>query len=168
MDRLEIIEALKHLPNQIEMETAGLSESVLRFRPAEGEWSIKEVIGHTRDYAELYQKRFSMVAYMPDPVLPGLPPAGEVESVKAHNYQDADLKALIDEVRSIRLKTVEVLMHAVDWTRIGQQPGVGRRSLKQFAERAIDHEANHIAQIRGLKAQQNVARGVGVPGSRHP
>jgi hypothetical protein len=157
VERLEIIEALKHLPTQIEAETAGLSESVLRFRPAEGEWSIKEVVGHARDYAELYQKRFSMIAAMPDPVLPGLPPAGEVESVKAHNYQDADFKALVAEINTIRLKTVEVLMHAVDWTRIGQQPGVGRRSLKQFAERAIDHEANHVAQIKSLKALQGAA-----------
>ena len=159
MERLEILEALKHLPNLIEAETAGLSESVLRFRPNESEWSIKEVVGHARDYAELYQKRFSMIHSMPDPVLPALPLAGEVESVKSHNYQDADLKTLIAEIRTIRLQTVEVLMHTVDWTRIGQQPGAGRRSLKQFAEGAIRHEAGHLEQIRGLKAQQKSAVG---------
>ena len=159
MERLEIIEALKHLPDQIEDEIAGLSETVLRFRPAEAEWSIKEVAGHLRDYTELYAKRFYMICSQTDPVLPGLPPAGEVESVREHNYQDADLQRLIAEIRGFTLQMVDILSHAVDWTRLGQQPGVGRRSLKQFAERAIDHEANHVAQIRALKAQQGVAAG---------
>jgi len=159
VERLEIIEALKHLPDQIEDEIAGLSETVLRFRPAEAEWSIKEVAGHLRDYTELYAKRFYMICSQTDPVLPGLPPAGEVESVREHNYQDADLQRLIAEIRGFTLQMVDILSHAVDWTRLGQQPGVGRRSLKQFAERAIDHEANHVAQIRALKAQQGVAAG---------
>jgi hypothetical protein len=159
LERLEIIEALKHLPNQIEDETSGLSDTVLRFRPAEDEWSIKEVAGHLRDYTELYAKRFYMICSQTDPVLPGLLPAGEVESVRAHNYQDADLPALVAEIRVLTLRMVDVLSHAVDWTRLGQQPGAGRRSLKQFAERAIDHEANHVAQIRALKAQQGAPTG---------
>jgi hypothetical protein len=42
----------------------------------------------------------------------------------------------------------------VDWTRIGTQAGTGRRSLKQFAEFMIEHESEHLASIRALKAAQ--------------
>ena len=156
-EHLVIIEALKHLPTIIEEETAGLSESVLRAHPGQGEWSIKETVGHLRDYTELSYKRISMICNLTDPVVPVLPPEGEVESVRTHNYQDGDLHASIAEISDLRLKTVDVLSHAVDWTRLGQQPRVGRRSLKQFAQRAVAHEANHLAQIRALKTQQGVA-----------
>ena len=154
MERLEIIEALKDLPIAIQAETSGLSETALRFRPAEGEWSVKEVTGHLLDYARLYQQRFYVIWSLNDPVLPALGPRSEVESVREHNYQEAALPDLIAQIRSVREQTVDLLVHAVDWSRLGQAPGTGRRSLKQFAEGAVNHEANHLQQIRNLKAQQ--------------
>jgi hypothetical protein len=152
MERLEIIEALKDLPIVVEAETRGLAEAALRHRPTQDEWSIKEVAGHLLDYAELYQKRFSMVWSLNDPLLPALEAQDEVESVRSHNYQDADLAGIIARIRAVREQTVDLLVHAVDWTRLGQQPGIGRRSLKQLTEGAVSHEANHLAQIRNLKA----------------
>ncbi|HLF79987.1 MAG TPA: DinB family protein [Dehalococcoidia bacterium] len=154
---LEIIEALKRLPDLIEEEAAGLSESVQRARPSQDEWSIKETVGHLRDYAELTGRWFSTVCSLTDPMLPNLTREAELDSVKQRNYQDADLSALIAETRSFRLQAVGVLSHAVDWTRLGQLPRVGRRSLKQLAERAVEHEVAQLAQIRALKAQQGVA-----------
>jgi hypothetical protein len=154
LERLEIIEALKDLPIAIEAETRGLSETALRYRPTESEWSVKEIAGHLLDYAGLYQKRFYMIWSLNDPVLPGLDASGEVESVREHNYQDASLAEIIAGIRAVRGHTIDLLVHAVDWSRLGQQPGIGRRSLKQFAEGAISHEANHLAQIRQVKAQQ--------------
>jgi hypothetical protein len=40
----------------------------MRYRPAEGEWSIKETIGHLRDYAEIWSKRFHMIWSQTDPL----------------------------------------------------------------------------------------------------
>jgi hypothetical protein len=57
-------------------------------------------------------------------------------------------------MREWRLKTVEVLAHAVDWTRLGQHADLGRRSLKQWAEYMVEHEGGHIESIRALKAAQ--------------
>ena len=153
MERLEIIEALKHLPDRVEAEIAGLPEAALSRRPAEGEWSIKEVVGHLRYDAEIRQKRLYAVWSLTDPVFT---PYDEVASVREQNYQEADIDTLIAELRRFRLQTVDLLSHAVDWTRTGNQPGVGRRSLRQLAERALDHDANHLAQIRALKAGRKV------------
>jgi hypothetical protein len=154
MERLDLIEALKHLPNNIELEIAGMSETALRQRPIEGEWSIKEVIGHLLDHTSITEKRLFMVWSMTDPVLPAYD--GEA-LVLEKNYQDADVKALIEEIGRIRLESVSLLAHAVDWTRIGQLPGVGRRSLRQLAERALDHDMTHLEQVRQLKSTGSVA-----------
>jgi hypothetical protein len=59
---------------------------------------------------------------------------------------------MIDSMREWRLKTVDVLAHAVDWTRLGQHGDIGRRSLKQWAEYMVEHEAGHLASIRALKS----------------
>jgi hypothetical protein len=156
MDRLEIIETLKHMPDRVEAEVAGLTDTVLRFRPAEAEWSIKEVSGHLRDVAQNWYRRLYTVWSLTDPIF--IPFDGEALA-RDLVYQDADHGALIAEMREHTLKTVDLLSHAVDWTRLGQQPGVGRRTLKQFAESLIAHEEEHLAQIKALKA----AAGAGLP-----
>jgi hypothetical protein len=148
MDRLEIIEALKHAPGRVEAELGGLSPSALRHRPAEGAWSIKEVVGHLRDLTEVWHTRLYMVWSQTDPQFVSFD--GEV-SVIERAYQDADPADVIAAMREQRLKTVELLAHAVDWSRTGQQRGVGRRTLKQFAEYLVSHDEEHIEQIRFLK-----------------
>jgi hypothetical protein len=147
MERLEIIETLKHLPDVLEAEVAGLPEPVLRFRPHEREWSIVETTGHLRDAAEVWYKRLYMVWSLTDPAFVSFD--GEAW-VKERGYQERDPRGVIEELRVHNLALVDLLSHAVDWTRPGQQPGVGRRSLKQFAEFQITHFEEHMGQIRAL------------------
>jgi hypothetical protein len=149
MERLEIIETLKHMPDLLEAEIAGLPESTLRFRPAESEFSIKEVAGHMRDASEAWHKRLYQVWAQNDPLFTSFD--GEA-MVKERGYQDGDPQTVIAAIRAIRGPTVDLLAHAVDWTRLGQQRGVGRRTLKQFAEYLVSHDAEHLRQIQELKA----------------
>jgi hypothetical protein len=155
MERLEIIEALKHLPDDIETETEGVGEAVLRYRPGEGEWSIKEIVGHLRDSAEVWHKRIYTTATLTDPHFPSFD--GEAQ-VRDRFYWEADLRLMVDEIREWRAKTVETLTHAVDWTRLGQHGEIGRRSLKQWAEYMVQHEAEHLESIRQLKQGQSSAQ----------
>ena len=151
MERLEIIETLKHVPNELEAELEGVPQDVLRYRPGDDEWSISEIAGHLRDTAELWAKRIYMVWSLNDPVFPDFD--GEA-SIRENNYQEADPKRLIEEMRRHRHAMVDTLAHAVDWSRLGQHAGFGRRSLKQLAEYVIEHDSNHLADIRKLKAEQ--------------
>jgi hypothetical protein len=103
-------------------------------------------------YAEqVRSKRLYMVWSQTDPVFANF---DQEENVRESNYNEADLPTLLADLKRFRLETVNVLSHAIDWTRTGNQPGVGRRSLRQLAERALDHDANHLAQIRELQAGQ--------------
>ena len=151
MDRLELIEALKHVPDLLQTELQNLPDDVLRRRRAEGEWSIKETVGHLRDMAGVWHQRLYMVWSMHDPLFVDF--NGEA-SVLDHNYQEASLQTLLAEMRGRRLQTVDLLTNAVDWSRTGQQPGRGRRTLRQFAELLLEHDLEHIAHIRTLLAHQ--------------
>ncbi len=166
MDRMEILEEVKHTPNalalieafkripdEVEAEVVGLSEEALRFRPADREWSAKEVVGHLRDIAELWDRRLYMVYSQNDPALPGIE---EEEMVREADYQSApDVRAIISTMRDYRGRSVRLLNHAPDWSRTGQHPRNGRRSLRQLVEMAIAHERMHLEQIRSLKAARS-------------
>jgi len=149
MDQLEIIETLKHMPNVLEAEIAGVTSPVLSFKPSDDEWSIKEVLGHLRFADVIWYKRLYMVWSQTDPVLMSFD--GEAEAIEAARGMQ-DIKPLLDALRASRPMIVDLLSHAVDWTRIGQWRGEGRRSLKQLAEYLVSHDADHLSQIRELKA----------------
>ena len=153
--QLAIIEALKSMPLRLQHEIDGLSDAVLRYRTAEGEYSIKETIGHLRDHAEVWHKRLSATCSLTDPRWSAFD--GDA-SVRSHAYQEADVDELAATIREWRTKTSDLLAHAVDWTRLSQHPERGRRSLRQWAEVVIAHDEEHIAAIRALKEAQTAAR----------
>ncbi len=155
MERLEIIEALKHFPANLREELANVSESALRYKPAESEWSIRETLGHLVFLDHVWYRRLYMVWALSDPVLPVFDSEGEQAAIA--RGRDASVPAMLDEIAGSRLRTVDLLAQAVDWTRIGTWRGVGRRSLKQLAEHLMAHDADHMMQIARLRAAQAAA-----------
>jgi hypothetical protein len=151
MERLEIIDTLKDLPDTLERELAGLSDAVIGFKPAENEWSVREVMGHLSFAEDIWFKRLYQVWSLTDPMLVTF--AGEDEALEAAR-QATSIAPYLEHIRNNRPKTIELLAHAVDWTRLGQWRGVGRRSLKQLAEALVKHDADHIRQLQALKAAQ--------------
>ena len=151
MERLEIIETLKHFPDRLEASIAGLPEGVLRYKPAETEWSIKELLGHLVYAEEVWYRRLYQVWSLHDPVLMTFDDELAQASIE-RTYQTSDLRPIIEEIRAKRPRVVDLLVRAVDWTRTGQWRGEGRRSLKQLAEVLLVHDAEHLAQIEALKS----------------
>ena len=155
-ERLELMEALKQIPTAVTEATAGLGDEFLRFKPGEKEWSVREVVGHMRDKAEIWAKRLYMVASQTDPILVAFD--GEA-SVREHNYQESsELGLLIEELRTHLLQTVDLLEHTPDWTRLGRHAEIGRRSLHQWAQYLLTQETEHLDQIESLKRQAAGAR----------
>lgn len=153
--RVEIIEALRLLPEQVRNEVEGLSREVLAFRPAEGEWCLKEVVGHVRDFAEIDHERLQRMITQERPFLLGY---DQETLVRERNYQEADLPSVLDELASFRLQTVQLLTELVDasWTRTARHLERGTFSIRQFVELLVSHEAIHLDHIRALKQQAGV------------
>jgi hypothetical protein len=156
MDRLELIETLKHFPNTYASLVDGLSETALRYKPADNEWSIKEATGHVVFMDHVWYRRLYMVWAQNDPLLPVFDSEGEQAAV-ASARDASDLRPLLAELRQSRGQIVDVLAHAIDWTRIGTWRGVGRRSLRQLAEALLAHDEDHLQQVRNLLAAQAAA-----------
>jgi hypothetical protein len=156
-DRLEIIEALRLLPEQVSEEVKGLSEEQLRFRPGDGQWSLREIIGHLRDFAEIDHDRLCRMITQESPFLPGY---DQEVLVRERNYQEADLQAVLDELASFRRRTVQVLTELVDanWARTGRHLERGIFSIRQLVEQLVRHEAMHLEQVRALRQQATAQR----------
>jgi hypothetical protein len=156
MERLEITETLKHFPNRLEAALSGVPDNVLRTSPADGEWSIKQILGHL-DYAEeIWYRRLFQVWSLHDPVLMTFNEADENAAIEMAAGA-GDVRSIVAHIRGNRPRIVTLLVRAVDWTRTGQWKGEGRRSFKQLTEALIAHDAEHLARIEEIK----VAAGMG-------
>jgi len=154
MERLEIIDTLKDLPRLLQEELAGVSEAVIRNKPSETEWSIREVMGHLSFAEDIWHKRLYQVWSLTDPMLVTF--AGEDEALAA--ARDASsINPYLEHIKANRPKTIDLLVHAVDWSRLGNWRGTGRRTLKQLAEALVEHDLDHLQQIRNLKASAATA-----------
>ena len=149
---VEIIERVKALPDRVAAEIEGLSEDELRRRPAEGDWSIKEVCGHLRDDSEVWRRRLYMMITQTDPVLPSY---DQEALVREHAYQDADIAAVLGDFKRFRLDMVENLSTLTrdSWERTGQHPDWGRLTIRQGMEMMVRHTEEHLDQVRELRAK---------------
>ena len=147
---LDLVEPLRALPSALERELKGISEQTLTYRASEGEWCIKELVGHLRDVAEIYHKRLYMMSTQTDPVLE---PQDQDVLAREHNYLGRDVTDMLRELAQHRGRTVQLLTTLVNWNwaRTGQHLERGRMSIRQMVEYMVEHEADHLAEIVRLR-----------------
>jgi hypothetical protein len=149
---MKIIKRVKTLPDRIAAEIEGLSEEALRWRPADGAWSLKEVCGHLRDDSEVWWRRLSMMVKEAYPVLPTY---DQEAMVREGRYQDADITAVLGDFKRLRLEMVDLLsgLTPEGWKRMGQHPDWGRLTIREGMEWMIQHTEEHLDQVRELRAK---------------
>ena len=148
---LDLVEPLRALPKQLAEISSGVTDAQARIVPGEGEWSLKEIVGHLRDNAEVDHKRLYMMSTQTDPILEPYDPDA---FAREHNYIDRDLDEMLREFAEFRAKTVFLLTSLVNWNwaRTGQHLESGRTSIRQLVEYTIGHEAEHLENARRLAA----------------
>ncbi|HYM28156.1 MAG TPA: DinB family protein [Steroidobacteraceae bacterium] len=148
---LDLVEALRVMPQQLAEALRGVTSAEAVRRGAPGRWCIKELVGHLRDAAEVYHQRLYMMATQTDPVLE---PYDQDAFAAEHHYMDRDIDAMLRELASFRAVTVELLTTLVNWNwaRTGQHLETGRLSIRQIVEHMVEHETGHIGEIRRLRA----------------
>lgn len=70
-----------------------VSDEAASFRPAPGQWSIKEIIGHLVDSASNNHQRFLRARFQNDLVFP---PYAQDDWVRAQHYQEAAWQDLLE------------------------------------------------------------------------
>lgn len=147
---LDLVEPLRVLPHNLETLLTGIREPEASWRPGEGQWCVREIVGHLRDAAEVYHKRLYMMSTQTDPVLEPYDPDA---FAREHGYMERPLADMLRELAHWRAETVELLTTLVNWNwaRTGQHLEEGRMSIRQLVEHMTGHESLHLDEVLRLR-----------------
>jgi hypothetical protein len=147
---LNLVERLNSNVTRLRSEVSGIDDATLSHRPREGEWSIKDVVGHMCDVSRVTHERLYKMIKLEDPRLDGYDPN---ELARARNARQSPIDDLLREYASHRAETVEMLGELVhwNWARTGRHPVLGKISIRQHVDFWLDHEEDHFAQIASLE-----------------
>ncbi len=151
----DLVEALRALPRGLADALDGITDAESTFRKTPDGWCVREIVGHLRDAAEVYHKRIYMMSTQTDPILE---PYDQDAWVTEHAYMTRSLGEMGRELTSWRQDTVQLLTTLVNWNwaRTGQHLESGRTSIRQIVEHMVEHEEQHLHDIRALRAAATV------------
>lgn len=145
----DLVERLNAQIGVLRREIAGLPYAAPANRTDDG-WSVNDIVGHMCDASHIGHKRLDMMIKLEEPQLHGY---DQNALAKARNANAARLEELLSEYAAQRAATVTMLADLVhwNWARPGRHPKLGRISIRQQVELWLEHEDEHLAQIRSLK-----------------
>lgn len=122
------------------------SEDV-RWRPADGAWSVVEIVAHLRD-EEVEDFRTRVKSTLADPTEPW-PPIDPEGWAKERNYVNQDLATCLAAFVERRRESVTWLrgLDRPDWSRAYQHPKFGAIHAGDVMVSWVAHDALHLRQI---------------------
>ncbi|HEX3722717.1 MAG TPA: DinB family protein, partial [Nitrolancea sp.] len=112
-------------------------------------WGPARIMSHLIDVEKLYRGRMQLILTQETPYLKSANPAADGDD-SAHVFRP-ELEAFAME----RGETISLLMNLAlkQWERTGIHDEYGELSVEDIAERLIDHDNEHLAQIEAAFQQ---------------
>ena len=142
----ELIDSLRKSPVLLAALLTGVDDERARVRPAEGEWSTVEVVGHLVDAEGRAMTRIALVLNENNPELAGY---DQNALVRESDYQGQALQTVVDQLLGLRAERIETLsaLTEAQWLRSGLSAGKGVTPLTAITCHMCWHDTNHLAQI---------------------
>jgi len=148
----ELTAALAATPQTIADVSRGLGVDALRSRPREGEWCVTEVLAHLLDLERtLFLPRLRRIVDEHRPVFEVF----DVEAwARARDHRVRDFADDLDAFAAARAETIRFLdaLPGGAAERLGLSGHFGPVTLAQYATHAVDHDLEHMAQMRDVRA----------------
>lgn len=126
-------------------EVRGLG-SEAGWRPAPGEWSVNECVGHLFEADERgFAGRIRAILGADGPILPQWDPAAVAEARRDHEADPLDLVEAFAARRSSGIALVRSLSEA-DLGRVGIHPVIGPIRVDKILGEWVHHDRNHVRQ----------------------
>jgi hypothetical protein len=119
----------------------------VRTRPAPGEWSALEAIGHVVDAEVVYSARYRFIVAHDEPPLLGY---DQDRWVQGLHHNDDDVSALLDQFEAMRLANVAMWRRSspAERGRVGIHDERGPESYDLSFRLISGHDRVHLAQAR--------------------
>ncbi|MBI2913956.1 MAG: DinB family protein [Chloroflexi bacterium] len=145
-----VLKALREAGNSLLSELHGLDDPGLSSRPADEDWSLKEIAAHLGDAEELALAQLTAIVEGKGGPLP----AWDIDVLPLErDYQAADAGEALSQFTRLRRETTYLLwgLSQADWERAGEHPYRGRVTLGQIARELAQHDLEHLWQARRVK-----------------
>jgi hypothetical protein len=143
----QVLDALEHNPELIELQIKGLSAEQLLVPPAPGEWNMHELLAHLYSAQQLVAGRVECLLTEDNPDLAG-----------AATWADTGNRPLspaeiLERYRDSRQKMVERLkgISPADWWRPGWHTEFGPQTVLSQATYFARHEMSHMPQFAEIR-----------------
>jgi len=148
--RWEILAKLQETPKELTGLFRDVPDEVLRCKPAPEKWSMLEIACHLRDVEAFFVERYGKLASHDRPQLRTIK---QDELAVKLRYNEDDPAGALREFQRLRGESVDLLsaLSHRSWQRGGIHPTRGTVTIAWTAEHAVEHDANHLSQIRGLR-----------------
>jgi hypothetical protein len=145
-----LLHALSALPTQLAAELGGLDAVAAARRPTPGEWSATETVTHLAAGEAPFLTRVRRIVAEDNPFLPYFGP--DVARPDASQRLPEALAHFAAE----RARLVDFLAGLPDdaWERPAVHETLGATTLARQAQNIIDHDQEHLAQLRAGNARR--------------
>lgn len=143
----EVAALLESAVGAIRAEVEALPKAVTTFHPAEGEWSVNEIIGHLIEAERRgFAGRIKILLASKDPQLEGW---DQIDVARGRRDDMKTAAKLVTELERMRAESVKIVraLKPGDLTRGGQHPKVGWLRVEDLLQEWVHHDRNHIKQI---------------------
>ena len=139
----ELIDALAQTPARLTEMLAGRAPTGPR---SNEDWGPTEVVAHLVDVERLYRGHMQEILRREGALLRRF---DERRAAREHDYAATDLAASLKAFATERGETMSLLMNLAlkDWERTGIHDTDGELSIEDLAERLVEHDDEHLAQI---------------------
>ena len=137
------VEVLTSTPPTIRERTRELSEELLGGRPAAGEWSVAELLGHLWDAEVAHSFRGRAILAQEVPQLPGY------DQVAWAKLAKPPFGELLGAFSALRRANLALLRGTPEdrWTRYGIHEERGPTSYRLLVETTAGHDRAHLLQL---------------------
>ncbi len=147
MDICHLIQRMEILPTTIDAMVAGLPESDWHWRPAEGGWSILEIVCHLVDEETTdFRVRIQITLQQDGRTWPSIDPE---QAAIDRDYQNQSIPEQLARLQAERAASLEWLrqLQSPDWNAAYQHPTLGTIKAGDLMAAWAAHDALHIRQI---------------------
>ena len=142
---------IREIPTVVRRALLLNDDPAIRHRPAAGEWSAIEVLGHMIDKMQIWASRVERIMVEERPALPGY---DQDALVRDHDYLHADPEGLFEQLRQAceRFATLVERVPTSALGREGVHEEVGPMTLRQCIEAPLESVPGHLEQLRAAQA----------------
>src|SRR3984893_16753351 len=147
------LDAAEQNPKQVAAAVSGLSEKMLRYKPAPDKWCIQEILGHLADVEIVYAYRLRQMLADKKPVIAPMDQNDWARNLGCLETPPAELIALYGLNRHANLRLLQRLKPG-DLEKSAFHPEIKKDiTVAELVQRMGMHGASHLAQIEKLKKE---------------